>query len=91
MPLVRVVVLSDRIAKLLQSDKIETYVEPGTYSLAELISLIPAQTHSLKSIIDKERDTIFIAINGQVRYNLNERIEVRDDLKITVFEVGAGG
>jgi len=84
MPLVRVTILSDKLAKLLQGNEFRVQVEPGTYSIAELIDLIPTQVHSIKSIIDKMGEAVFIAVNGRVRYNLDEKIEVMDDIRVTV-------
>lgn len=91
MPVLRVHVLSDRLAKLLQCNEASIKVEPGSYSINELIELISSHIHNIKSVLDKMRDSIFVAINGQVRYNYDEKIDVVDDVKIVIFEVGAGG
>ncbi|MEM0025550.1 MAG: hypothetical protein QXV93_05490 [Zestosphaera sp.] len=91
MPVLRVHVLSDRLAKLLQCNEASIKVEPGSYSINELIELISSHIHNIKSVLEKMRDSIFVAINGQVRYNYDEKIDVVDDVKIVIFEVGAGG
>ncbi|MEM1604338.1 MAG: hypothetical protein QXL29_06310 [Zestosphaera sp.] len=91
MPVLRVHVLSDRLAKLLQCNEASIKVESGSYSINELIELISSHIHNIKSVLEKMRDSIFVAINGQVRYNYDEKIDVVDDVKIVIFEVGAGG
>ncbi|MEM4032524.1 MAG: hypothetical protein QXV53_04410, partial [Zestosphaera sp.] len=76
MPVLRVHVLSDRLAKLLQCNEASIKVEPGSYSINELIELISSHIHNIKSVLEKMRDSIFVAINGQVRYNYDEKIDV---------------
>ncbi len=90
MPVIRVHVLSDRLAKLLGCSDTSVSIESGTYTINELIDFMAHQIPSIK-VLNKMRDTILIAINGQVKYNYDEKIEVIDSIKITIFEVGAGG
>lgn len=91
MPAIRVHILSDRLAKLLQCNEANIPIEPGTYTVSGLIDLISSQIPSIKSTLEKMKDSVFVAVNGQVKYNYSEKIEVVDDVKVTIFEVGAGG
>ena len=91
MPAIRVYVLSDRLAKLLQCNNASITIESGTYTINDLINSISTQIPGIKIVLDKMKDTVFVAVNGQVKYNFDEKIKVVDDVKITLFEVGAGG
>jgi sulfur carrier protein ThiS len=91
MPVIRVYVLSDRLAKLLQCNNASITIESGTYTINDLINSISTQIPGIKIVLDKMKDTVFVAVNGQVKYNFDEKIKVVDDVKITLFEVGAGG
>jgi len=91
MPVIRVYVLSDRLAKLLQCNNASITIESGTYTINDLINSISTQIPGIKAVLDKMKDTVFVAVNGQVKYNFDEKIKVVDDVKISLFEVGAGG
>jgi|YelNatPaOPRAMG01_1025707.scaffolds.fasta_scaffold00522_38 sulfur carrier protein ThiS len=91
MPVIRVYVLSDRLAKLLQCNNASITIESGTYTINDLINSISTQIPGIKVVLDKMKDTVFVAVNGQVKYNFDEKIKVVDDVKISLFEVGAGG
>lgn len=91
MPAIHFRVLSDRLAKLLMCNEAKIAIESGSYSISELIDLTSLHIPNIKSILNKMKDSVFIAINGQVKYDYSEKIDVFDDVKITIFEVGAGG
>ncbi len=91
MPVIRVRVLSDRLAKLLQCNDTSITIEPGTYTINDMINFISTQIPGIKVVLDRMKDIVFVAVNGQVKYNFDEKIEVVDSVKITLFEVGAGG
>ncbi|MEO3993547.1 MAG: hypothetical protein QN229_04535 [Desulfurococcaceae archaeon TW002] len=83
--------MSDRLAKLLQCNEANIMIEPGSYSINELIELISSHIHNIKSVLKELRDSIFIAVNDQVRYNYDEKIYINDNVKVVIFEVVAGG
>lgn len=91
MPVIRVHILSDRLTKLLQINEANIPIESGTYTVNELVNFISSRIPNIKSVFEKMKDSLFIAINGQVKYNYDEKIEVIDNVKVTIFEVGAGG
>ncbi len=91
MPVIQVRILSDRLVRLLQCKEVNITVKPGSYSINELIEIISSHIRNIKSVLKELGDSIFIAVNDQVRYNYNEKITIYDNVKVVIFEVGAGG
>jgi hypothetical protein len=92
MPQALLTILSDRLFKLLKCREVrsEVQVESGEYTVEDLLLKVLGSVCESKSIPDTGRET-FIAINGRVYYDRKEKIRVDGDVRITLFEVGAGG
>jgi hypothetical protein len=92
-PQASLTILSDRLVRLLKcrESKSEVPVESGEYAVEDLLLIVLGSVCESRSIPENSDKETFIAVNGRVYYDKKERVKVDGDVRITLFEVGAGG
>lgn len=93
MPLALLNILSDRLVKLLKcrESSSEVSISSGEYSVEELLSKTLGSICESYNALGENKVETFVAINGQVYYDRSKKVNVNGDVRITLFEVGAGG
>jgi hypothetical protein len=90
LPVVKLTILSEKLATILGFDKKEIIIEAGNYSIEQLIEYLSKFIPKIRLILDSMQDIVLI-INERAIYNYKEKINVFNDMQIVIFEVGAGG
>lgn len=89
----RILILPDVLVEALGFSEKDVEIEDGKYKFREIIEILKKAIPELSGIlkIKELNKEIFIAINGQVFYDLNYEIEIKDNVRMSLFTVGAGG
>lgn len=89
----KILVLPDMLMEALGFSEKDVEIKDGKYKFREIIEILKKSVPELSDVlkIKELNKEIFIAINGQVFYDLNYEIEIKEDMRISLFTVGAGG
>jgi|GEM_PF-1334352 len=89
----RILILPDVLVEALGFSEKDVEIEDGKYKFREIIEILKKAIPELSGIlkIKELNKEVFIAINGQVFYDLNYEIEIKDNVRMSLFTVGAGG
>jgi len=90
---IKVKVLSDPLIRIVGIEETDIVVNKGRFSLNELINTLKSLIPNLEKVFQTRRlgREVFIAVNGQVIYDLNKVVELGGESRISIFTLGAGG
>ncbi len=90
---VKVLVLPDILVDVLGFVEKEIELPEGKHTFKDIIEHLKKVIPKLLEVLNTKElnKEIFIAINGQVFYDLDHEIHLDDGSRISIFTVGAGG